>query len=103
MQAAAAGLGTLAGYSGYGAEQGQGALREAICARLYAEQGRKPGEIFVSDGSKCDIGRLQLMFGKDVSVALQVRGGRWRRAGGWWPTGAQTHGAHAGHAALRLG
>jgi hypothetical protein len=34
--------------------------------------GRKPGEIFVSDGSKCDIGRLQLMFGADVSVALQV-------------------------------
>lgn len=34
--------------------------------------GRKPNEIFVSDGSKCDIGRLQLMFGADVTVALQV-------------------------------
>ena len=35
--------------------------------------GRKANEVFVSDGSKCDIGRLQLMFGADVSVALQVR------------------------------
>ena len=57
----------------YGAEQGKPELREAICRRLYESVGRKPGEIFVSDGSKCDIGRLQLMFGADVSVALQVR------------------------------
>ena len=33
-------------------------------------------QIFVSDGSKCDIGRLQLMFGADVTVALQVRSRR---------------------------
>lgn len=26
----------------------------------------------MSDGSKCDIGRLQLMFGSDVTVAAQV-------------------------------
>jgi LL-diaminopimelate aminotransferase len=71
MQAAAAGLGTPAGYSGYGAEQGQAPLREAICRRLYDSVGRNPSEIFVSDGSKCDIGRLQVMFGADVSVALQ--------------------------------
>ena len=58
----------------YGAEQGQGSVREAICSRLYAGVGRKPQEIFVSDGSKCDIGRLQLMFGADVTVALQVCG-----------------------------
>lgn len=44
--------------------------------------GRKPNEIFVSDGSKCDIGRLQLMFGADVSVALQVRGGAAASEGG---------------------
>ena len=43
----------------YGAEQGQGALREALCSRYYAEHGRTPDEIFVSDGSKCDIGRMQ--------------------------------------------
>lgn len=43
----------------YGAEQGQGALREAIAKTFY------PGlvnadEVFVSDGSKCDIARLQV-------------------------------------------
>lgn len=41
---------------------------------LPPQVGRKPSEIFVSDGSKCDIGRLQLMFGTDVTVALQARG-----------------------------
>lgn len=73
MRDAAVGLGTRQGYSGYGAEQGQAAVREAITRRLYAHVGRKPSEIFVSDGSKCDIGRLQLMFGSQVSVAVQVR------------------------------
>lgn len=67
----------------YGAEQGTPALREAICHRLYSKVGRKANEIFVSDGSKCDIGRLQLMFGADVTVALQVRdlSCAWRLAG----------------------
>lgn len=71
MKNASIGLGTNEGYSGYGAEQGQGSLRDAICKRLYESVGRKPNEVFVSDGSKCDIGRLQLMFGVDVTVALQ--------------------------------
>ena len=55
-----------------GAEQGRGELRQALCDRFYADVGRKPGEIFVSDGSKCDIGRLLMMFGADASVAVQV-------------------------------
>lgn len=57
----------------YGAEQGRGEVREALCQRFYTHVGRKAGEIFVSDGSKCDIGRLQMMFGAGVSVAVQVR------------------------------
>uniref|UniRef100_A0A383VQ94 Aminotransferase class I/classII large domain-containing protein n=1 Tax=Tetradesmus obliquus TaxID=3088 RepID=A0A383VQ94_TETOB len=70
MAKAAAGLGTREGYSGYGAEQGQGALREALASTFY------PGmvaadEVFVSDGSKCDISRLQVMFGADKSIAAQ--------------------------------
>ena len=48
-------------------------MREALCQRFYAHVGRKASEIFVSDGSKCDIGRLQMMFGAGVSVAVQVR------------------------------
>ena len=82
MAAAAAGLGTEAGYSGYGAEQGQGPVREALCNRLYSHVGRHAGEVFVSDGSKCDIGRLQMMFGAGTSVALQVGGGGCG-GGGW--------------------
>ena len=30
-----------------------------------------PEEVFVSDGSKCDIGRLQMMFGDKVVSAVQ--------------------------------
>ena len=56
----------------YGAEQGKPQLREALCSRFYAHVGRKPNEIFVSDGSKCDIGRLQMMFGSDTTVAVQA-------------------------------
>jgi len=84
---AAAGLGTVEGYSGYGAEQGQGALREALAAAFYparaargprarrsraAAQGLvKASELFVSDGSKCDITRLQLLLGPGRRIALQ--------------------------------
>merc|ERR1719454_1320286 len=50
-------LGTKEGYSGYGAEQGQAALRAKISANLY-DSNVAPEEVFVSDGSKCDIGRL---------------------------------------------
>jgi len=71
MKKASDGLGTLEGYSGYGPDQGPSLVREALCQRLYSSLGRTPSEIFVSDGSKCDIGRLQMMFGSDVSVALQ--------------------------------
>ncbi len=31
----------------------------------------------MSDGSKCDIGRLQMMFGASTSVAVQVRASMW--------------------------
>lgn len=71
MRDHAAGLATADGYSGYGAEQGRADLRESLCSRYYAQYGRQPDEIFVSDGSKCDIGRLQMMFGAGVSVAVQ--------------------------------
>lgn len=63
-------LGTSKGYSGYGAEQGMQSLREKIASTLY--QGRiDADEVFVSDGAKCDIMRLQQMFGPDVITAVQ--------------------------------
>lgn len=42
MSDSAAGLGTLDGYSGYGAEQGRPELRKVICDRLYAQRGGWP-------------------------------------------------------------
>ncbi|EOD30215.1 hypothetical protein EMIHUDRAFT_456646 [Emiliania huxleyi CCMP1516] len=70
LVAGASKLGTKEGYSGYGAEQGMGPLREKIASALY--DGKvDAAEVFVSDGSKCDIGRLQMMFGSGVTSAVQ--------------------------------
>lgn len=54
----------------YGAEQGRGDLRELIANNFYGGL-RSADEIFVSDGSKCDIMRLQTMFGMNRSVSVQ--------------------------------
>lgn len=69
MARAAKDLATLEGYSGYGPEQGQEALRRAIANAFYPNLSYD--EIFVSDGAACDIGRLQLLFGSQASVAIQ--------------------------------
>lgn len=63
-------LGTKEGYSGYGAENGLQALREKIAKNLYNDL-IAPDEVFVSDGAKCDIMRLQQMFGAKVVSAVQ--------------------------------
>jgi len=63
-------LGTAEGYSGYGDEQGLTALREKIASVLYNGLA-EPDEVFISDGAKCDIGRLQLLFGSGVKAAVQ--------------------------------
>lgn len=63
-------LGTKDGYSGYGAEQGMAALREKIASSLYNGI-IDADEVFVSDGAKCDIMRLQQMFGPQVISAVQ--------------------------------
>lgn len=63
-------LGTKEGYSGYGAEQGNKELREKIASKLYNNK-VEADEVFVSDGAKCDISRLQMMFGSNVVSAIQ--------------------------------
>ncbi|MCX7949385.1 MAG: LL-diaminopimelate aminotransferase [Treponemataceae bacterium] len=72
---AARALGTREGYTGYGEEQGMMALRERIAQVLYNElpgiDPIAPDEVFVSDGAKCDIGRLQVLFGSHLPVAVQ--------------------------------
>ncbi len=64
------GLGTREGYSGYGDEQGNTALREKIAEVFYAGL-ISADEVFISDGAKCDIGRVQALFGSKVNVAVQ--------------------------------
>lgn len=63
-------LGTREGYSGYGDETGNTPLREAIARVLYGGI-VSSDEVFVSDGAKCDIGRLQYLFGPETKVAVQ--------------------------------
>jgi LL-diaminopimelate aminotransferase len=63
-------LGTRGGYQGYGPEQGDMQLRYKIAEVFYPKQ-ISADEIFISDGAKCDIGRLQLLFGQSVSIAVQ--------------------------------
>jgi LL-diaminopimelate aminotransferase len=66
-------LSTVEGYSGY-QDEGLLELREKISAVFYRNiAGRAFGadEIFISDGAKCDIGRLQLLFGAGTPVAVQ--------------------------------
>lgn len=70
IQEAAARLGTKEGYTGYGPEQGEFELRKQIASHFYGGK-IKPEEVFVSDGAKCDIGRLQLLFGGRARIAIQ--------------------------------
>jgi hypothetical protein len=56
----------------YGETLGNDELRELIATKLYPKGAVKPSEVIVSDGSKCDIGRLQLMLGPGHTVAVQV-------------------------------
>lgn len=63
-------LGKNETYSGYGDEQGLKNLREKIASKIYNGV-VNPDEVFISDGAKCDCGRLQVLFGSDVSIAVQ--------------------------------
>jgi len=62
-------LSTIEGYSGY-QDEGLAVLREKISQVFYNKK-FATDEIFISDGSKCDIGRLQILFGNNVKIAVQ--------------------------------
>jgi LL-diaminopimelate aminotransferase len=70
LSIASSNLATASGYSGYGPEQGMQALRKKISSKIYSHS-IEPDEIFISDGAKCDLGRLQTLFGRDISIAVQ--------------------------------
>ncbi len=53
----------------YGPELGEKALRERLAEVFYPM--RSADEIFISDGAKTDIGRLQTLFHEGVTVAIQ--------------------------------
>lgn len=59
-------------FRGYGPEQGYEFLREAIAQNDYQANGVniKAGDIFISDGSKCDTGNIQEIFGSDNVIAV---------------------------------
>jgi LL-diaminopimelate aminotransferase len=70
LQEAAKSLGTVEGYSGYGDGNGNQDLREAIADVLYGGK-VSADEVFVDDGAKCAISRLQQVFGPAATVAVQ--------------------------------
>jgi LL-diaminopimelate aminotransferase len=74
MKTAVVGLGTAEGYSGYDDDAKAQALLQELKTRI-AERWYggvvDPDEVIVSDGAKCDCGRLQVLFGPDVLVAVQ--------------------------------
>jgi len=65
-------MGTVAGFRGYGPEQGYDFLIEAIIENDYNSRGvdLDKSEIFVSDGAKCDTANIQEIFGADNIVAV---------------------------------
>ena len=71
MKAAAEDMSHAETFHGYGAEQGEQFLREAI-AGYYAQRGTQiaPDDIFISDGAKCDLGNLCDLFDADNTVLL---------------------------------
>ena len=59
-------------FRGYGPEPGYEFLRRAIAEGEYAARGIdiSADEIFVSDGSKCDVANIQELFSPDCRIAI---------------------------------
>ena len=59
-------------FRGYGPEQGYDFLREAIIRGEYTPRGIEmdPNDVFVSDGSKCDVANIQELFSADAKIAI---------------------------------
>jgi LL-diaminopimelate aminotransferase len=65
-------MGNKSTFKGYGPEQGYDFLREAIAVNDYQKKGVNISkeDIFVSDGSKCDTGNIQEIFGNQNIIAI---------------------------------
>ncbi len=73
MHAAVDELATVSAFRGYGPEQGYDFLINAIIEHDYKARGIElaSNEVFVSDGSKCDVGNIQEIFSQDAVIAVQ--------------------------------
>ncbi|WP_339278599.1 LL-diaminopimelate aminotransferase [Paenibacillus sp. FSL W8-1187] len=73
MHAAVDELAVPGSFRGYGPEQGYDFLIQAIIENDYKARGVDiaANEVFVSDGSKCDVGNIQEIFSQDAVVAVQ--------------------------------
>ena len=72
LHAATGEMAQRATFKGYGPEQGYAFLREAVARHDFQELGAKiePDEVFISDGSKCDIANIQEIFAGDTRLAI---------------------------------
>ncbi|MFC1704933.1 LL-diaminopimelate aminotransferase, partial [Nanoarchaeota archaeon] len=74
MSEYATSLGTKEGYTGYDddakAQEFLLDLKTKLAEKWYNGV-VSPDEIVISDGAKCDCGRLQVLFGSDVTIAVQ--------------------------------
>lgn len=59
-------------FKGYGPEQGYDFLREAVAKEDFVSRGCAIGahEVFISDGSKCDVGNFQELFAQDILIGI---------------------------------
>lgn len=72
LHAATDEMANRATFKGYGPEQGYAFLREAIAQHDFQAHGAhvEPDEVFVSDGSKCDVANIQEIFAADTKLAI---------------------------------
>lgn len=72
LHAATDEMANRATFKGYGPEQGYAFLREAIAQHDFVANGAhvEADEVFVSDGSKCDVANIQEIFAHDIRVAI---------------------------------
>lgn len=73
MHSAVDELASPGSFRGYGPEQGYDFLINAIIENDYKARGIEiaSNEVFVSDGSKCDVGNIQEIFSENSIVAVQ--------------------------------
>jgi LL-diaminopimelate aminotransferase len=72
LHAATDEMANRATFKGYGPEQGYAFLREAIAQHDFKPLGAhvEADEVFVSDGSKCDVANIQEIFAADTKLAI---------------------------------